>query len=196
ARWAMDSLAVVFLVWRTLAGKSRLRCIAWLPCVLVRFPRTVVVVPNGAFVVLVEVLPRIALCHFWRRFFPGVLCVRYGPPLCCPYGLKCAVRLGYILVRFSQDGSWSFLAEDYVSLWLGWFALFPAPCVLSQMVVWSVDLFVPFVIVMVSCYLPGQLEHGSLLACIVSVYARWCLGLCLGGFPSHCFGVWPLYRSR
>ncbi|MQM11999.1 hypothetical protein Taro_044907 [Colocasia esculenta] len=61
--------------------------------------------------ILVKVLPRIALCRFWRRFFPGVLCVRFGPPLCCPCGLKCAVRLGCILVRFSQDGSWRFLAE-------------------------------------------------------------------------------------
>ncbi|MQL86395.1 hypothetical protein Taro_018920 [Colocasia esculenta] len=136
--------------------------------------------------ILVKVLPKIALCHFWRRFFPGVLCVRFGPPLCCPCGLKCAVRLGCILVRFSQDGSWRFLVEfsrphwwDCVSPWLGWFASFPAPYVLSQMVVWvamlhygvvllgcasSVDLFMPFVIVMVSCYLLGQLEHGSLLA--------------------------------
>ncbi|MQL71251.1 hypothetical protein Taro_003554, partial [Colocasia esculenta] len=83
ARLALDSLAVVFLVWRTLAGKSRcsvchvaspvercdtylwlfvglvlagcelwLRRIAWLPCVLERFPIT-----NDALVVLVEVLP-------------------------------------------------------------------------------------------------------------------------------------------
>ncbi|MQL99618.1 hypothetical protein Taro_032341, partial [Colocasia esculenta] len=46
ARLALDSLAVVFLVWRMLAGKSSLRCIVWLPCVL-----------SGALVVLVEVLP-------------------------------------------------------------------------------------------------------------------------------------------
>ncbi|MQL93357.1 hypothetical protein Taro_026003 [Colocasia esculenta] len=151
-RLALDSLVVVFLVWRTVvvALPSRLRCIAWLPCVLVRFPRTVcccsgegfsqdysvlvsvvAVLPqglsmmlfwlvrsggfsqNGALVVLVEVLPgpacvapavlltvvfslmvrvlpRIALCRFWRRFFPGILCVRFGPPLCCPCGSKCA----------------------------------------------------------------------------------------------------------
>ncbi|MQM13041.1 hypothetical protein Taro_045963 [Colocasia esculenta] len=189
ARLALDSLAMVFLVWRTLAGKSRcsvcrvaslvehcntflwllsawcwlvvssgevlleLRCIAWLPCVPVRFPRTVcccpgegfsqdyfalistvVVLPQslrcavglaGAFwrvflerrlggsgggsprtclrcfcssaccsvlsdglcclvvglCILVKALPRIALCRFWWRFFPGVLCVCFGPPL-------------------------------------------------------------------------------------------------------------------
>ncbi|MQM20574.1 hypothetical protein Taro_053597 [Colocasia esculenta] len=48
-----------------------LGCIVWLPCVLVRFPRTVVIVLNVALVVLVEdrplsslaeVLPRSALC--------------------------------------------------------------------------------------------------------------------------------------
>ncbi|MQM22975.1 hypothetical protein Taro_056035 [Colocasia esculenta] len=68
---------------------------------------------SGALVVLVEVLagpacvlPRIALCHFWWRFFPGVLCVCFGPPLCCPCGSKCAVWLGCVLARFSQDGSW------------------------------------------------------------------------------------------
>ncbi|MQM11606.1 hypothetical protein Taro_044511 [Colocasia esculenta] len=59
--------------------------------------------------ILVKVLPRIALCRFWRRFFPGVLCVCFGPPLCCPCGLRCSVGLGCILVRFSQDGSWRFL---------------------------------------------------------------------------------------
>ncbi|MQM19023.1 hypothetical protein Taro_052022, partial [Colocasia esculenta] len=58
--------------------------------------------------ILVKVLPRIALCYFWWRFFPGVLCVCFGPPLCCPCGSKCAIWLGCILVRFSQDGSWHF----------------------------------------------------------------------------------------
>ncbi|MQL93426.1 hypothetical protein Taro_026071 [Colocasia esculenta] len=58
--------------------------------------------------ILVKIFPRIALCRFWWRFFPGVLCVCFGPPLCCPCGSKCAVRLGCILVRFSQDGSWRF----------------------------------------------------------------------------------------
>ncbi|MQL69769.1 hypothetical protein Taro_002081 [Colocasia esculenta] len=58
--------------------------------------------------ILVKVLPRIALCRLWWRFFPGVLCVCFGPPLCCPCGSKCAVWLGCVLVRFSQDGSWRF----------------------------------------------------------------------------------------
>ncbi|MQL87118.1 hypothetical protein Taro_019650 [Colocasia esculenta] len=58
--------------------------------------------------ILVKVLPMIALCRFWRRFFLGVLCVHFGPPLCCPYGSKCAVWLGCVLERFSQDGSWHF----------------------------------------------------------------------------------------
>ncbi|MQM20833.1 hypothetical protein Taro_053861 [Colocasia esculenta] len=48
------------------------------------------------------------LCRFWRRFFLGVLGVRFGPPLCCLCGLKCAVWLGCILARFSQDDSWLF----------------------------------------------------------------------------------------
>ncbi|MQM22737.1 hypothetical protein Taro_055794, partial [Colocasia esculenta] len=61
--------------------------------------------------ILVKVLPMTALCRFWRRFFPGVLCVSFGPPLCYPCVLKCVVRLGCILVKFSQDGSWLFLVE-------------------------------------------------------------------------------------
>ncbi|MQL68786.1 hypothetical protein Taro_001036 [Colocasia esculenta] len=142
ARLALDSLAVVLLVWKMLARQSRLRCIAWLPCVLVRISlRT-----NGALVVLVEalpepacvasavllaavfslmvrvvwswglcilvkVLPTIALCHFWRRFFPGVLCVLVS---------KFLGRAG----------------GTCVSLWLEWFASFLTPGVLLQMVVW------------------------------------------------------------
>ncbi|MQL71812.1 hypothetical protein Taro_004121 [Colocasia esculenta] len=51
--------------------------------------------------VLVKVLPRIALCRLWRRFFPEVLCVHFGPLLCCPCDSKCAVWLGYVLVRDS-----------------------------------------------------------------------------------------------
>ncbi|MQL95356.1 hypothetical protein Taro_028028 [Colocasia esculenta] len=58
--------------------------------------------------ILVKVLPKIALYRFWQRFFPGVLCVYFGPPLCCSCGSKCAVWLGCVLVRFSQDGSWRF----------------------------------------------------------------------------------------
>ncbi|MQM14013.1 hypothetical protein Taro_046941 [Colocasia esculenta] len=61
--------------------------------------------------ILVKVLPRIALCRFWWRFFLGVLRVCFGPPLCCSYDSKCAVWLCRILVRFSQDGSWCFLVE-------------------------------------------------------------------------------------
>ncbi|MQL93062.1 hypothetical protein Taro_025697 [Colocasia esculenta] len=165
-----------FLV--AVALPSRLRCIAWLPCVMVRSPRTICYCPglflarfcccratsesevccwfgwhvlegfsqSGALVVLVEVLPgpafvasavvltavsflmvcviwsfglcilvkvlpRISLCRFWWRFFPGVLRVCFGPLLCCPCDSKCAVWLGRVLVRFSQDGSWRFLVE-------------------------------------------------------------------------------------
>ncbi|MQL69157.1 hypothetical protein Taro_001453 [Colocasia esculenta] len=48
------------------------------------------------------------LCVLVKRFFPGVLSVHFRLPLCCPCGLKCVVWLGYVLVRFSQDGSWRF----------------------------------------------------------------------------------------
>ncbi|MQM15305.1 hypothetical protein Taro_048249 [Colocasia esculenta] len=41
---------------------------------------------------LVEVLPKSALCSFWAT-------------IVLPYGLKCVVWLGCVLVRFSQDGS-------------------------------------------------------------------------------------------
>ncbi|MQL77267.1 hypothetical protein Taro_009673, partial [Colocasia esculenta] len=58
--------------------------------------------------ILMKVLPRIALCRFWWRFFPGVLRVCFGPPLCCPCGSKCAVWLGCVPERFSQNSSWHF----------------------------------------------------------------------------------------
>ncbi|MQL97334.1 hypothetical protein Taro_030025 [Colocasia esculenta] len=168
AQLALDSLAVVFLVWRTLASQSRCLacCVAplvercntylwllsawcwlvvsssevlleffsvgsglfrahfcccgatsgfevccWLGwCVLEGFSQNdalvvlVEVLPGPACVastvllatvfslmvcvlwswglcILVKVLPRIALCRFWQRFFPGVLCVR-SPQSC------------------------------------------------------------------------------------------------------------------
>ncbi|MQM06037.1 hypothetical protein Taro_038855 [Colocasia esculenta] len=184
AQSALDSLAVVFTVWRMVADMStcgapgRLGRIWVCVCRCGRESLHVVwpsPVQNSALVVLVEVLPglacvastccsvlsddpcclviglcilvnvlpRIILCRFWRRFFPGVLCVHFGPPLCCPYGSKCAVWLGYVLVMFSQDGSWRFwwrfsprlLRWDYMSPWPRWFASFLTPGVLSQMVV-------------------------------------------------------------
>ncbi|MQM04166.1 hypothetical protein Taro_036960 [Colocasia esculenta] len=52
--------------------------------------------------ILVKVLPKIALCRFWWRFFPRVLCVCFGPLLCCPCGLKCAVWLGCVLARCAE----------------------------------------------------------------------------------------------
>ncbi|MQL88054.1 hypothetical protein Taro_020609, partial [Colocasia esculenta] len=88
-----------------------LACVASAVLLAAVFSLIVCVLWSLGLCILVKVLPKIALCRFWRRFFLGVLCVRFGPPLCCPYGLKCVVRLGCILVRFSQDGSWRFLAE-------------------------------------------------------------------------------------
>ncbi|MQM12595.1 hypothetical protein Taro_045514 [Colocasia esculenta] len=92
---------------------------------------------------LVEVLPRSAL----RSLRATVV---------LPCGSKCVVWLGCVLVRISQDGSWRFWWRfsprllrvvlvvvalspsfsrprwwDCVSLWLGWFASFLMPCVLS-----------------------------------------------------------------
>ncbi|MQM05267.1 hypothetical protein Taro_038075 [Colocasia esculenta] len=117
-RLALDSLVVVFLVWRTLVSQSRTVSRSFL--LLPWLARSGEFFQNGALVVLVEVLPglaciasvvllavvfslmvlpRIALCRYWRRFFPGVLCVRFGPPLCCPCDSKCAVWLGCILVE-------------------------------------------------------------------------------------------------
>ncbi|MQL82046.1 hypothetical protein Taro_014514 [Colocasia esculenta] len=116
AQLAMDSLAVVFPMWRTVAGKSRrsvlgslrhlsvvvvglvladceLWCIAWLPCVLgLRYAVDLA----GAF--------------WW--VFPE-LCLGGsggGPSQDHPLSFRaeCAVWLGCVLVRFSQDGSWRF----------------------------------------------------------------------------------------
>ncbi|MQM11209.1 hypothetical protein Taro_044114, partial [Colocasia esculenta] len=132
ARLAVDLLAVVFLVWRMVAGKSKhgalghLRriwncalevlvevflgsaCVASAVLLVVVFSLKACVVWSFGLCVLVKVLPRIALCRFWWRFFPEVLCVRFGPPLCCPCGSKCDVWLGCVLVRFSQDVYWCF----------------------------------------------------------------------------------------
>ncbi|MQM11240.1 hypothetical protein Taro_044147 [Colocasia esculenta] len=277
--------------------------------------------------ILVKVLPRIALCRFWWRFFPGVLCVCFGPPLCCPCGSKCAVWLGCVLVRFSQDGSWRFwwrfspkllrvvvmscrclpvglsvlqsawaLSVKVLCAWpcvwpLRWPAglcsrpcqwtlcipgvravsfvfgdwraladgglvsavgarlavlLVEAPvlqcgfplargrdslrCVspssvfrwllevvmlhcgvfrgahrcdlsveLSSLELFWVELLAP----LVSSFLYGTMEYCSVVlrfsgwlarASVVPLYARLCLGLCLGGFSCHRFSVWPLYR--
>ncbi|MQL79970.1 hypothetical protein Taro_012422 [Colocasia esculenta] len=124
ARLALDSLAVVFLVWRTLASQSS-------EVLLEFFSIGSGGSENGALVVLVEVLPGLACVasavllavvfslmvrivwvvlsgeapsqdrslSFWRRFFPEVFYVRFGLPLGCPCGSKCAVWLGCILHR-------------------------------------------------------------------------------------------------
>ncbi|MQL68647.1 hypothetical protein Taro_000919 [Colocasia esculenta] len=67
---------------------------------------------------LVEVLPRIALCHFWWRFFPGVLRVRFEPPLCCPYGSKgveCNTRCpGFRPVSWDD---WPLTRPGWVTRW-------------------------------------------------------------------------------
>ncbi|MQM15267.1 hypothetical protein Taro_048211 [Colocasia esculenta] len=128
--------------------------------------------------ILLKVFPRIALCRFWRRFFPGVLCVRFGPPLCCPCGLKCVVWLGCVLVRFSQDGSWRFwwrfsLKLLRVVLLRQWdfvcprgsdgLFCFPVPGVLSQIVS---DVFRVYIAV---CHIVERVTpsfHGT--ACV------WC----------------------
>ncbi|MQM02495.1 hypothetical protein Taro_035265 [Colocasia esculenta] len=77
-------------------------CVASTVLLAAVFPLIVCVLWSLGLCILVKVLPRIALCRFWWRFFPGVLCVRFGPPLCCPCGLKCVVRLGCILVRCAE----------------------------------------------------------------------------------------------
>ncbi|MQL73513.1 hypothetical protein Taro_005850, partial [Colocasia esculenta] len=116
-----------------------LRCIAWLPYVLVRFSITVCCCPgegfsqgcsmlNDALVVLVEVVPGSA------RVASAVL-------LAAMFSLMvyCAVWLGCVLVRFSQDGSWRFWWRFSPKLLHGAGSLlcFLASCVLAQMVVWA-----------------------------------------------------------
>ncbi|MQM09004.1 hypothetical protein Taro_041863 [Colocasia esculenta] len=61
------------------------------PLTLWRFEEAMLAVRHRSHLVVPwsrQVLPR-TLCHFWWRFFPGVLCVRFGPPLCCPCSSKC-----------------------------------------------------------------------------------------------------------
>ncbi|MQL73311.1 hypothetical protein Taro_005666 [Colocasia esculenta] len=110
------------------------------------------------------VLPRITLCRFWRRFFPGVLCVCFGPLLCCPCGSKYELSLLPVGLPVLQS-AWALSVEvlcSWYCVWLlrwptclvvhseflgcaggtscvpviGWLASFFAPCVLLQMVVW------------------------------------------------------------
>ncbi|MQM03296.1 hypothetical protein Taro_036075 [Colocasia esculenta] len=82
ARLVLDSLDVVFLVWRTLAGKSSLVLTGCKLCEgfsqgCSGLVSIVVVLPQSLrLCILVKVLPRIALCRFCQRFFPRVLCVR------------------------------------------------------------------------------------------------------------------------
>ncbi|MQM14642.1 hypothetical protein Taro_047576 [Colocasia esculenta] len=73
-------------------------CVASTVLLAAVFSLMVRVVWSFGLCILVNVLPRIALCRFWWRFFPGVLHVYFGPPLCCSCGLKCAVWLGRILM--------------------------------------------------------------------------------------------------
>ncbi|MQL76480.1 hypothetical protein Taro_008885, partial [Colocasia esculenta] len=102
-----QSGALVVLV-EVLPGPA---CVASAVLLVAVFSLMVFVLWSWGLCILVKVLPRIALCRFWWTFFPGVLCVRFGPLLSCPCDSKCAVWLGRILVRFSQDGSWRFLVE-------------------------------------------------------------------------------------
>ncbi|MQL83803.1 hypothetical protein Taro_016303 [Colocasia esculenta] len=53
---------------------------------------------------LVEVLPRSALRSFWAT-------------IVLPCSSKCAVWLGYVLVRFSQDGSWPYWWRFSPRIW-------------------------------------------------------------------------------
>ncbi|MQM10525.1 hypothetical protein Taro_043417 [Colocasia esculenta] len=87
----------VSIVWLVVVAlPSRLRCIAWLPCVLVRFPRIVGCCPgeNGALVVLVEVLPE-----------PVVLLplIRWLASFLTPYGL-CQMVVWAVGAVFSHCG--------------------------------------------------------------------------------------------
>ncbi|MQM19235.1 hypothetical protein Taro_052235 [Colocasia esculenta] len=131
----VEGVLALLVVPLLLGAASGFEVCCWFGwCVLVGFPRTVpwwfwwrfsqdrlallllagvfsLMVRVGwsfRFCVLVKVPPRITLCRFWQRFFPGVFCARFGPPLCCPCGSKCAIWLGCILVRFSQDVSGRF----------------------------------------------------------------------------------------
>ncbi|MQM09400.1 hypothetical protein Taro_042269 [Colocasia esculenta] len=106
-------------------------CVASAVLLVAVFSLMVRVVWSFGLCILVKVLPRIALRRFWWRFFPGVLRVCFGPPLRCSCGSKCAVWLGCVLVRFSQDSSWHFLVEVLPkSAWaLSVKVLCPWPCV-------------------------------------------------------------------
>ncbi|MQL75922.1 hypothetical protein Taro_008312, partial [Colocasia esculenta] len=113
----------VFVVWLvTVALPSRLRCIAWLPCVLGL--RCAVHLAgcsgefshSGALVVLVEVLPGpacVASAVLLAAVFslmvrvvrPFGLCVLVKAP---PRIVLLSFLAECVLVRFSQDGSWGF----------------------------------------------------------------------------------------
>ncbi|MQL72955.1 hypothetical protein Taro_005283 [Colocasia esculenta] len=75
-----QSGALVVLV-EVLPGPA---CVASAVLLAAVFSLMVCVLWSWGLCILVKVLPRIALCCFWRRFFPGVLCVHFGPLLSCP----------------------------------------------------------------------------------------------------------------
>ncbi|MQL71953.1 hypothetical protein Taro_004308 [Colocasia esculenta] len=161
ARLAVDSLAVVFSVWRTIVGKPRCDALGRLRGIWVCVPLwlrepacgvaftgvgTVTLVygclsalcwlvvssgevlleffsvgfdgsfPEPFVVVLVRVSPRTVPCSFSQNcalvvlveVLSGLACVVSALLLAAVFSLKCAVWLGCVLVRFSQDVSWSF----------------------------------------------------------------------------------------
>ncbi|MQM19453.1 hypothetical protein Taro_052458, partial [Colocasia esculenta] len=98
-----------------------LRSIAWLPCVLVEVSQNYLLLScwfgwcilegfshSGALVVLVEVLPGPA-CVASAVLLAAVFSLMVR--VVWPFGLCILMKLGRILVRFSQDSSWRFLVE-------------------------------------------------------------------------------------
>ncbi|MQL69948.1 hypothetical protein Taro_002250 [Colocasia esculenta] len=143
---ALRHLSVV-VVGLVLAGcELWLRCIAWLPSVLVRFPRT-----NSALVVLVEVLPGPACvasavllaavpslmeCFV---FISGHRCVALWFEVCHLVGL----RSGSPRTALGTFGSFPSFSVALVGLRVPMARMvcfILAPCVLSQMVVWCASL--------------------------------------------------------
>ncbi|MQL89479.1 hypothetical protein Taro_022053 [Colocasia esculenta] len=244
----LDSLAVVFLMWRMLAGKSRCSvcCVAslveccdtclWLLsawCWLVVSSCEVLLeffsVGSGGSEGLryaasvglarafwrvfperclgdsggVKILPRIALCRSWQRFFQGVLSVRR---LLAPLvevltkSASCVVPLAVCLaVALASSSCSSFPCFSVARVGLRvpvvqMVASFFAPCVLSQMVVWEL-LWFSLLVRQSRCFVFCALHGADVMVALLKLLSAFLCTFLVGLWWRVPFGlgsVWPV----
>ncbi|MQL70580.1 hypothetical protein Taro_002892, partial [Colocasia esculenta] len=129
AFWLNGALAVLVEV---LPGPACVTSVVLLAAV---FSRMVCVI---GLCILVKVLPRIALCRFWWRFFPEVLCIRFGPLLSCPCDSRDEVSLLPVGLSVLQS-AWALSVEVLCAWPCVWLLRCPA-CLVAHFQVFSAAL--------------------------------------------------------